>query len=229
MRGAGKQRPGKGAERDPRYVLLSHLSDRLRTPLVAILGYADVLSEDDSAAFRELAVSGIRENGRKLLRILDELLDLAALREGSPPAQPTGTAPAERGRDAGHPPAARPVGLRGSVLIVDDSPDNRRLLGRIVERVGLDVQYAGDGHEALAAVRASPFDLILMDVQMPGLDGLSATRELRARGFERPIIGITANTAPGTREACFEAGCDEYLTKPVDRMHLLDTLEHLLA
>jgi CheY-like chemotaxis protein len=134
--------------------------------------------------------------------------------------QPTGTTLAVRSRGPGP--------LRGQVLLVEDSLDNQRLIRRILERVGLEVTVASDGRAGVEAALAGDFALVVMDIQMPKLDGLAATRELRDRGFEVPILAMTANTEPETRQRCVDAGCDDFLTKPVDRMVFLERLARLM-
>ena len=130
--------------------------------------------------------------------------------------------------------------LRGRILVVDDRDDVRTLLRRHLERAGLEVVDVAGGSAALAAVRAAgddavdgtggPFDAVIMDMQMPELDGYETTRQLRSDGFERPIIALTAAALVGTRERCLEAGCDDYLTKPLDVARLRETLSrHLEA
>lgn len=115
------------------------------------------------------------------------------------------------------------------ILVVDDGRDNRLLLTRLLGKLGAEVICAGDGREgvevALIAEReGTPFDHILMDMQMPVVDGLAAVVELRSRGVTRPITALTANAMPGTRERCLAAGCEEYLIKPIDRTSLLQVL-----
>jgi CheY-like chemotaxis protein len=114
------------------------------------------------------------------------------------------------------------------VLLVEDGPDNRVLISRILERSGLTVEIAEDGVAGVEAALHGEFDLILMDIQMPRMDGLTATGELRRHGFDAPIVALTANSEEGWRERCLEAGCDDYLTKPVDRMLLLERIARLL-
>jgi len=123
--------------------------------------------------------------------------------------------------------------LRGRVLLAEDGPDNRALLQRILVRAGLEVEVAGNGREAHAmAMRAlfagTPFDVVLMDMQMPEMTGDEAVRALRADGYSGPIVALTAQALSGDREACLAAGCDDYATKPIDRAALLGLLARLL-
>ncbi len=123
--------------------------------------------------------------------------------------------------------------LAGVVLLAEDGPDNQVLIGTILRRWGLSVLVAENGEAALAMATSAtaagtPFDLILMDMQLPLLDGYAATTQLRRNGYDGPIIALTANAMMGEEERCLQAGCDAYLSKPVDRHALRLTLAHHL-
>ncbi len=118
--------------------------------------------------------------------------------------------------------------LEGRVLLVDDGSINRRLISRILQRTGLDVACAVDGRDALDRLESETFDLILMDMQMPLLDGYSATKAVRRRGITTPVLALTASAMKGDRERCLDAGCNDYLTKPVDIRALLDACKYWL-
>jgi len=132
----------------------------------------------------------------------------ARLRQGSQPARPS--PPAEADSDVLPP-------LR--ILLVEDNAINARMAQRMLEKYGHQVAHAGDGYEALAELETGRFDLVLMDVQMPEMDGLEATRRIRQRelgaGGHVPIIAMTAHAMKGDRERCLEAGMDGYVSKPV--------------
>ncbi|SNB69796.1 Signal transduction histidine kinase [Arboricoccus pini] len=119
-----------------------------------------------------------------------------------------------------------------SILVVDDNPVNRRLASILLERAGHRVAIAEDGAGALAAVERTTFDAILMDVQMPGMDGLEASRLIRrlesplARSV--PIVALTANATSDSGRQCREAGMDDYVTKPIDGARLVAILERLV-
>jgi signal transduction histidine kinase/ActR/RegA family two-component response regulator len=113
------------------------------------------------------------------------------------------------------------------VLIVDDNKINLLLGQKLLERDGHSVLVARGGVEAIALIESSAPDLVLMDLLMPGLDGLETTRELRRRGIEVPVIALTANATDGARETCLEAGMDDYLPKPLDLARLRDAFRML--
>jgi CheY-like chemotaxis protein/HPt (histidine-containing phosphotransfer) domain-containing protein len=91
------------------------------------------------------------------------------------------------------------------------------------------VAVAANGAEAVRLASWQAFDLVLMDVQMPEMDGYQATRELRRAGYARPIVALTADTRPETRQACLDAGCTEFLTKPVERKRLLAACRRFIS
>lgn len=130
-------------------------------------------------------------------------------------------------------PAETDATLRGRVLLAEDGPDNQRLIALVLRKAGLAVEIAGNGRIAFekamkAASERLPFDLILMDMQMPEMDGYSATSLLRGSGYSGPIIALTANAMASDRERCLAAGCDDYATKPIDRRILIALIaEHL--
>jgi two-component system sensor histidine kinase/response regulator len=126
-----------------------------------------------------------------------------------------------------HDTVAQPVSLRG--LIAEDNLVNQRLAMRLLEKRGHQVTIAGNGQEAVAATEKTAFDLILMDLQMPEMDGFEATAALREReketGIHLPVIALTAHALKGDRERCLEAGMDGYLTKPIRPQELDAVLE----
>ena len=101
------------------------------------------------------------------------------------------------------------------VLVVEDEPINREIVSELIREAGLSVDIAENGLEALDKVTASRFDLILMDMQMPVLDGIGATRRLRARGFRPPILALTASAFSEDRNRCLEAGMNDFIIKPI--------------
>ncbi|WP_161968105.1 ATP-binding protein [Fimbriiglobus ruber] len=119
--------------------------------------------------------------------------------------------------------------LSGRVLLAEDSPDKQQILRYFLERVGLQVVVVENGRQAVDRAEAESFDVVLMDMQMPEMDGYEATALLRRRGYARPIIALTAHAMAGDEERCLKAGCSGYLTKPVDPDLLRDTIARNLT
>ncbi len=122
------------------------------------------------------------------------------------------------------------VSTSGHILLVEDTKDNQVLATKILEKAGYSVDLAENGHEAVDAVRAANYDVVLMDIQMPEMDGFEATREIRLREKQRnldrvPIIAFTAHAVGGYREKCLLNEMDDYLTKPIKKRLLLDMVE----
>lgn len=115
------------------------------------------------------------------------------------------------------------------ILVVDDSIDNQVLIEHILKSRGASIDTADNGQMAMSRALEKEYDIVLMDVQMPVLDGLSATRILRENGYLRPIIGLTAHAMQDDRRRCLEAGCSDYLTKPIRTDMLLQTISRHLT
>ncbi len=117
------------------------------------------------------------------------------------------------------------------ILLAEDNAVNQKLATRLLAQIGYTVQIANDGLQAIAALEDGTFDVVLMDVQMPELDGLAATRRIRAQWPERPlwIVAMTANAMSGDREACIAAGMNDYLSKPIRPRELAAALERAPA
>ncbi|MBN1123725.1 MAG: DUF3365 domain-containing protein [Sedimentisphaerales bacterium] len=119
--------------------------------------------------------------------------------------------------------------LAGRVLIAEDNPANQKLMQVLLERIGLEVVIVADGVQAMEKAEQGHFDLILMDMQMPEVNGYEATKKLRVQGIATPIIAVTAHAMRGDADKCFRAGCNEYLAKPIQRNELYDLLYKYLS
>jgi len=126
------------------------------------------------------------------------------------------------------PAAQRPL----SILLAEDNPVNQKLACRLLEKAGHRVTVAADGRQALSAWRAGAFDLVLMDFQMPHMDGLETTAAIRAReaaiGRHTPIVAMTAHALKGDQDRCLAAGMDGYVSKPIHLQQLLEVIEGVL-
>ncbi len=125
------------------------------------------------------------------------------------------------------------VPTRGTVLVVDDAPDARRLLSFQLGRAGMRVVQAGCGAQALslmgvgeASAEASSVSMVVMDLQMPGFDGLTATRQLRQHGHTLPVLAVSGTESSDTRDRCLDAGCNDYLSKQVPAETLVQTCQY---
>ncbi len=124
--------------------------------------------------------------------------------------------------------------LRGRVLLAEDGPDNQRIIRHHLEKAGLEVEIVGNGQAAIEAIdaaieRGNPFGLLLLDMQMPIMDGYTAASEIRRREWRIPVVAITAHAMVGDRERTLSAGCDDYLTKPIDRAKLIERCGYWLS
>ncbi|HEX3771945.1 MAG TPA: ATP-binding protein [Polyangiaceae bacterium] len=131
-------------------------------------------------------------------------------------------------------PPAMTIPPTARVLLAEDGRDNQALITTYLAKAGAQVKVVDNGQlavdEALAAVDAeAPYDVVLMDMQMPVLDGYSATSKLRMQGYRGPVVALTAHAMAGDRERCQSAGCDDYLSKPVDRAKLIATVARFVA
>jgi CheY-like chemotaxis protein len=126
-------------------------------------------------------------------------------------------------------PAAAPAVLPRRILLVEDNIINQRVAIGMLSKRGHEVTLAQDGAEAVALTERQTFDLVLMDLQMPGMSGLDATAAIRARerttGGHLRIIAMTARAMASDREQCLAAGMDGYLSKPIDRTLLFEAVE----
>jgi len=197
---------------------IRQLSDPGR-PAVMMLSSAD--RKGDTALCRELGVARYLTKPVKQSELLDAILLAFGSRRRDWARAGAGPAPAA--------PAAGPL----RVLLAEDNAVNQRLAIRLLEKQGHQVTVANNGREAVEAVGRQAFDVVLMDVQMPEMNGFEASAAIREaeRGTGRhlPIIALTAHAMKGDREHCLEAGMDDYLSKPIQARALAQALAALTA
>ncbi len=117
----------------------------------------------------------------------------------------------------------------GKVLVAEDVEGNQKLMNLMLSNLGLKVTIAEDGNQAVQKALSESFDLILMDIQMPHMNGYEATAALKGQGYKTPIVAVTANAMKGDDQKCIDAGCDGYLAKPIDRRELRRVMARYLT
>jgi CheY-like chemotaxis protein len=174
----------------------------------------------DAARCREIGVSAYLTKPVQHSTLLDAIMTCL----GAELAAPEQAAPAI---------PAPQVDRRLTILLAEDNAVNQRVAQRFIEKWGHDVVIVTNGKEALAAIKERPYDLVLMDVQMPEMGGFEATRAIRARekhtGGRLPIVAMTAHAMKGDRERCLEAGMDAYVSKPVEAEELARVIGEVVA
>jgi CheY-like chemotaxis protein len=185
-------------------------------PLVLFSSLGRKEAHDGDGLFNAVLAKPLRQS-----QLFDTLISLLAHDEAAPrPAAVPAKASIDPGMAERHP-------LR--ILLAEDNVVNQKLALRILQQMGYRADVASNGIEAIESVQRQTYDLVLMDVQMPEMDGLEATRRIRARapGGSPRIGAMTANAMHGDREMCLAAGMDDYLTKPIRVEQLVDALSRI--
>lgn len=206
--------------------LLLRLSDSLRTPLSLITGFTDLaLGKEHCPPEVTDCLKRIDANARELLTVVDSLAGNL-----SPPGESSVRLEMLPTRQAWENPGSLPLSqfagiLAGTkVLLVDDCAELRLLFGAILGAASAEVCLGEDGVAALESCREFQPDLILIDMKMPRLDGYETVPILRQRGFNKPIIAVTAHAFQSEREKCLAIGCTDYLSKPISAGLLVGTV-----
>ncbi len=201
----------------------SALGHDLRTPMTVVIGASELLLEGSLDPEQRLAAENVHRSGQQLLSVIDQMLsDVTEQAKSMPP-----------------PRTMTPIGFRlgaenevHRVLLAEDNEFNRLLIERVLRTLNCEVDSAPTGREAVRKFHQGKYDLVLMDCHMPDLDGLEATRQIRAvEGPNRrvPILAVTAGTVPGVRQACLQAGMDDFLAKPFSLSTLRRKASHWLS
>ena len=200
----------------------SALGHDLRTPMTVVIGASELLLESNLDPDQRQAAQNVHRSGQQLLSVIDQLLsDVTEQAKSTPPR------------------ALTPIGFRlgaenevHRVLLAEDNEFNRMLIERVLRTLNCEVDLAPTGREAVRKFHQGRYDLVLMDCHMPDLDGLEATRQIRAfEGPNRrvPILAVTAGTVPGARQACLSAGMDDFIAKPFSLSTLRRKASHWLS
>jgi CheY-like chemotaxis protein len=199
---------------------LADMSHELRTPLNGVTGLVQALAKTRLTKTQSALLEDIAASAGQLERLVSGLLDYGDAARATDTLAPSSVPP-----DAGRPP------LR--VLAADDNPTNRKVLELMLGAAGAEVISVENGEQAVEAWRGGAFDVVLMDLRMPVMDGLDAIRAIRkaeAPGLPRaPIIVISANTSPGDLQASTAAGADRHIGKPVRAEALFDAISGVLG
>ncbi len=179
-------------------------------PIIMISGY---IRDQDIQNARRIGIESCMIKPVKQSSLLENILEIFGYPGATPKKQSTGLV---------HPQEF--MGKR--ILLVEDHPTNRRVVYELLKGIGFIVDSAGSGAEAVESVKNMVYDAVLMDIQMPEMDGLQATRMIREKllNWDLPVIAMTANVMPGDRERCLDAGMNDYVSKPIDRMQLFGVL-----
>lgn len=203
--------------------LLTQLSHDMRTPMNSVLGLTTLMESTPLNNEQQDYLQSIKRSSEGLIDALDETLRTAGITHAEELSQaPKKTQVNYSGKLS--PEFAEHFPLK--ILVAEDDEMNSQLALMLLKRLGYEAERAGNGKEVLEIVSENKYDLILMDVQMPEMDGLEATRMIRLCLSEQPvIIAMTANAMDGDRDACLKAGMEDYLSKPVNVEELMQTLE----
>jgi len=203
-------------------------SHDIRTPLNNIIGAVEMLEERKLDDDTRREVEFIRDSADSLLIAIDSIDDLSAITaKSSTPNQENTTRTVNRN--------SKPNSdvSKISVLVVEDNRMSQEITVHKLNRAGFEVEVACNGHDAVRMAKNNSYDFILMDCQMPGMDGFEATRLIRGyeqstKGKRTPIVALTAHAMEGYREICLSAGMDDYLTKPIKQQELTQFLGRFL-
>jgi CheY-like chemotaxis protein len=210
---------------------LAVMSHELRTPLNGVLGMAQAMAGEALSPEQRARLAVLQQSGEALLALVNDVLEVAKSDAGpSGPAAPPVASPPQAVPSAA---ALRRAGDRLRVLAAEDNPTNRLVLKTLLEQLGVAVHIVGDGEEAIAAWRGAPWDLVLMDIRMPGLDGVAATRAIRAEeaatGRPRtPILAVTADAAAPQAADYLSVGMDGLIPKPIQLTQLVAVIATVL-
>jgi signal transduction histidine kinase/CheY-like chemotaxis protein len=212
------------------FTLAAEMKRRLGLAGVIIMMLTSAGHRGDAARCRDLGISAYLKKPIKQSDLLDAIMTLLAYQQRNEKRVPLITRHSlRRMKDVQ---TVREDALK--VLVVEDNAVNQKLTLRILEKQGHRVTLAGNGKEAIAALEENNFDVVLMDIQMPEMDGFQATSHIRSpqsavRDHDVPIIALTAHAMKGDRKRCLQAGMDDYVAKPINPKRLLEAMERQIS
>jgi len=212
----------KAAMAEARQKFLAGMSHELRTPLNTVIGFSELMAAGGLSPERTDQARRIHESGRRLLAVVNEMIRLSESDGWTGAEAPSG--PRAEPSQVQAPPAEPSDAPAPRVLYVDDNESNLALVTAILGTQGIDCQTADDGAQGVEAARTLSWDLILMDIQMPVMDGVAAARAIRALpgpAATVPILALTANTLAEQLAAYASAGMQDVIAKPVDMAELI--------
>ncbi len=205
------------------FELAEHIKEQPELTGATLMMLSSAGRQSDATRCREIGVSAYLSKPVGQSELLDTIMNALHL---APPSIRNGAAVANGATSL--PIAARSL----RVLLAEDNTVNQRLAVRLLEKRGHAAAVVGNGRDALAALEREEFDVVLMDVQMPEMDGFEATAAIRAQeqktGAHLPIVAMTAHAMQGDRERCLQAGMDDYLSKPLQPQQMMDVVENLV-
>ena len=204
--------------------VLTQLSRNMRTPMTGVIGMTTLMESTSLTTEQQDYVKSIKSCSEDLIDALDETLRNAGITHAEEDKTDNSRKSTVHFTGKMSPDFARQFPLK--ILIAEDDDMNQQMALMLLKRLGYEADCAANGKEVLEIVSEKKYDVILMDVQMPEMDGLEATRMIRLCLTEQPvIIAMTANAMDGDREACIKAGMEDYLSKPVNVDELMRKLE----
>jgi CheY-like chemotaxis protein len=204
--------------------VLTQLSRNMRTPMNGVIGMTTLMESTSLTTEQQDYVKSIKSCSEDLIDALDETLRNAGITHAEEDKTDNSRKSTVHFTGKMSPDFARQFPLK--ILIAEDDDMNQQMALMLLKRLGYEADCAANGKEVLEIVSEKKYDVILMDVQMPEMDGLEATRMIRLCLTEQPvIIAMTANAMDGDREACIKAGMEDYLSKPVNVDELMRKLE----
>ena len=199
--------------------IITSINHQSRVLVNGIIGFTEVLMDEQPTDEQREYLNIIQSSANKLWELMQETLVFSQGSENILKTETVG--PDAKSSQAGITNLTGPnklaetQKLSGRVLVIEDDKTNQLVLSLLLEKMGLEVTVANDGHEAVEEAQEESFDLIFMDMEMPKLSGYEATEMLRAKGVKGPIIALTGHAMKGDREKCIRAGCDDYFAKPI--------------